>query len=112
MVMDRVPGLVPEHAFDVLRDLDDPESAVGFEATAQRLLTQPNVWDSFELSGEVRALTWDDEGKTLFAAARLDRPPILSYDGYALYNWKRFDPAGPIAVGRRRDGARAAVSAR
>jgi indoleamine 2,3-dioxygenase len=30
---------------------------------------------------------------------RLDRPPILSYDGYALYNWKRFDPAGPIALG-------------
>ena len=33
------------------------------------------------------------------ACRRLDRPPILSYDGYALYNWKRFDPAGPIALG-------------
>jgi indoleamine 2,3-dioxygenase len=31
--------------------------------------------------------------------ARLDRPPILSYDGYALYNWKRFDSAGPVALG-------------
>ncbi|AGA26825.1 PrnB family protein [Singulisphaera acidiphila] len=31
--------------------------------------------------------------------ARLERPPILSYDGYALFNWKRFDPAGPIALG-------------
>jgi indoleamine 2,3-dioxygenase len=31
--------------------------------------------------------------------ARLSRPPILSYDGYALYNWKRFDPHGPIALG-------------
>jgi indoleamine 2,3-dioxygenase len=30
---------------------------------------------------------------------RLDRPPILSYDGYALFNWKKFDPAGPIALG-------------
>ncbi|HEX3659594.1 MAG TPA: hypothetical protein VHV55_27650 [Pirellulales bacterium] len=30
---------------------------------------------------------------------RLNRPPILSYDGYALYNWKRFDLAGPIALG-------------
>jgi indoleamine 2,3-dioxygenase len=29
----------------------------------------------------------------------LGRPPILSYDGYALYNWKRFDPSGPIALG-------------
>lgn len=31
--------------------------------------------------------------------ALLRRPPILSYDGYALYNWKRFDPHGPIALG-------------
>ena len=30
---------------------------------------------------------------------RLDRPPILSYDGYALSNWKRFDPMGPVALG-------------
>jgi indoleamine 2,3-dioxygenase len=33
------------------------------------------------------------------ACKMLDRPPILSYDGYALYNWKRFDPQGPIALG-------------
>lgn len=33
------------------------------------------------------------------ACNRLRRPPILSYDGYALANWKRFDPAGPIALG-------------
>lgn len=33
------------------------------------------------------------------ACARLGRPPILSYDGYALFNWKRFDPSGPIALG-------------
>jgi indoleamine 2,3-dioxygenase len=31
--------------------------------------------------------------------SRLGRPPILSYDGYALFNWKRFDRAGPIALG-------------
>jgi indoleamine 2,3-dioxygenase len=29
----------------------------------------------------------------------LSRPPILSYDGYALFNWKRFDPTAPIALG-------------
>jgi indoleamine 2,3-dioxygenase len=29
----------------------------------------------------------------------LDRPPILSYAGYALYNWTRLDPSGPIALG-------------
>jgi indoleamine 2,3-dioxygenase len=33
------------------------------------------------------------------ACALLNRPPILSYDGYALYNWKRFDPTGLIALG-------------
>ena len=33
------------------------------------------------------------------ACRLLARPPILSYDGYALYNWKRFDPSGPIALG-------------
>lgn len=30
---------------------------------------------------------------------RLDRPPILSYDGYALYNWKRLDPLQPVQLG-------------
>jgi indoleamine 2,3-dioxygenase len=33
------------------------------------------------------------------ACRLLNRPPILSYDGYALYNWKRFDASGPIALG-------------
>ena len=33
------------------------------------------------------------------ACRRLSRPPILSYDGYALYNWKRFDPTRPIELG-------------
>lgn len=32
-------------------------------------------------------------------AKTLNRPPILSYDGYALFNWKRFDKSGPIALG-------------
>jgi indoleamine 2,3-dioxygenase len=33
------------------------------------------------------------------ACRLLGRPPILSYDGYALYNWRRLDPQGPIALG-------------
>lgn len=33
------------------------------------------------------------------ACRLLGRPPVLSYDGYALYNWKRFDRAGPIGLG-------------
>ena len=30
---------------------------------------------------------------------QLGRPPILSYDAYALFNWRRLDPTGPIALG-------------
>lgn len=33
------------------------------------------------------------------ACQLLQRPPILSYDGYALYNWRRFQPEKPIALG-------------
>ncbi len=33
------------------------------------------------------------------ACKLLKRPPILSYDGYALYNWKRFRKDAPIALG-------------
>ncbi|HXY57160.1 MAG TPA: hypothetical protein VEH76_01130 [Methylocystis sp.] len=33
------------------------------------------------------------------AAMLLDRPAILSYDGYALYNWKRFRKDKPIELG-------------
>ena len=32
-------------------------------------------------------------------AKRMGRPPILSYASYALDNWRRIDPAGPIALG-------------
>ena len=32
-------------------------------------------------------------------ATLLQRPPILSYDGYALYNWKRFDLKKPVELG-------------
>lgn len=32
-------------------------------------------------------------------AGLLGRPPMLSYDGYALYNWRRFDPDKPVMLG-------------
>lgn len=32
-------------------------------------------------------------------AAELGRHPVLSYGSYALSNWRRFDPAEPIALG-------------
>ena len=30
---------------------------------------------------------------------RLGRPPVLSYSSYALDNWRRLDPSGPIVLG-------------
>ena len=32
-------------------------------------------------------------------AACLGRPPVLSYASYALHNWRRLDPQGPVALG-------------
>ena len=32
-------------------------------------------------------------------ATKLGRPPVLSYESYALDNWQRIDPNGPIAMG-------------
>jgi indoleamine 2,3-dioxygenase len=39
------------------------------------------------------AVPWHAVGK------RLGRPPVLSYPSYALHNWRRIDPSGPIAIG-------------
>lgn len=52
-------------------------------------------------TGEERAtLLPNNIAAPLVNACRLlDRPPILSYDGYALYNWKRFHRDGPVALG-------------
>jgi indoleamine 2,3-dioxygenase len=32
-------------------------------------------------------------------ATHLHRPPMLAYAGQVLYNWRRLDPDGPVAVG-------------
>ena len=42
---------------------------------------------------EVLARPWYE------VATKLGRPPVLSYESYALDNWQRIDPAGPIAIG-------------
>ena len=39
------------------------------------------------------------------ACRLLERPPILSYDGYALYNWRRLNPEGPVALGTTSAGS-------
>ena len=42
---------------------------------------------------EVLARPWFE------VAQKLGRPPVLSYESYALDNWQRIDPNGPIAMG-------------
>ena len=42
---------------------------------------------------EVLARPWYEVAK------RCGRPPVLSYESYALDNWQRLDPNGPIAIG-------------
>jgi indoleamine 2,3-dioxygenase len=46
-----------------------------------------------------RVLPANLAGPLCRACKLLNRPPILSYDGYALYNWKRFRPSQPIVLG-------------
>lgn len=41
----------------------------------------------------VLAVPWVD------VARALDMPPVLVYATYNLYNWKRLDPSGPVALG-------------
>ena len=54
------------------------------------------VWGSDEvarrLPGSI-AIPWRH------ASEHLGRPPVLSYASYALHNWRRIDPDGPVALG-------------
>jgi indoleamine 2,3-dioxygenase len=53
------------------------------------------VWGGAEPEGRIPepvALPW------CAVAARLGRPPVLSYASYALDNWRRFDADGPLEV--------------
>lgn len=54
------------------------------------------VWGGAETKNRIPAgvaMPWYETAK------RLGRPPVLSYASYALYNWRRIDSRGPIALG-------------
>ena len=54
------------------------------------------VWGGAEPAGVIPAsiaVPW------CAVAARLGRPPVLSYASYALDNWRRLDPSGPLELG-------------
>jgi len=53
------------------------------------------VWGGAEPEGVIPApiaVPW------CAVAARLGRPPVLSYASYALDNWRRLDPSGPLEL--------------
>jgi indoleamine 2,3-dioxygenase len=54
------------------------------------------VWGEPEITDRLPAclaIPWYQVAQTL------GRPPVLSYASYALDNWRRIDPAGPVALG-------------
>jgi indoleamine 2,3-dioxygenase len=102
---DELPERLTEKGFrDYARKLDIPAAAAGLSVRELRLYY---VRLAFLASGYVNQV--GEEPASVLppniavpfvdVCRRLNRPPILSYDGYALYNWQRIDPAGPIALG-------------
>lgn len=63
---------------------------VGFLASAY--INQVNAPSCNELPANISI-------PLVHACQLLQRPPILSYDGYALYNWRRFQKHRPIQLG-------------
>ena len=103
-----LPSLLHDEGFrDYARELDIPswQGPVTEEALPQLRLYYVRV--GFLASayinqvGEVpaKALPRNIAVPLARASMLLNRPPILSYDGYALYNWKRFRKDGPIRLG-------------
>jgi len=103
-----LPSLLHDEGFrDYARELDIPswQGPVTEEALPQLRLYYVRV--GFLASayinqvGEVPAKVLPRNIAVPLARASmlLNRPPILSYDGYALYNWKRFRKDGPIRLG-------------
>lgn len=89
------------------RGLDIPQWTPTHNPDAERIKHLYYVRTGFLASGyinqvgepPVRTLPENLARPLCQIAADLNRPPVLSYAGYALYNWQRLDPAGPIALG-------------
>ncbi|MEW5300281.1 MAG: hypothetical protein WDW36_003222 [Sanguina aurantia] len=73
---------------------------------------QSQLWRAYLLLSFLsHSYMWCEDGPTpqilparlaqpwVAVAAALDMPPVLVYATYNLYNWRKIDPAGPIALG-------------
>jgi indoleamine 2,3-dioxygenase len=88
-VLERLPMLDPAPL---------PDEAVPRAMLLLSFFGHAYVWESWRLAPAERlpavlARPWHA------VARRLGRPPVLSYASYALDNWRRLDPHGPIALG-------------
>jgi indoleamine 2,3-dioxygenase len=83
---------LPPFASEKLRTENEFERAM----VVLSFLGHAYVWGSLEPSTRIPAclaVPWHEVAK------HLGRPPVLSYASYALHNWRRVDPDGPVAVG-------------
>lgn len=91
---------------DILANLPEPDIATLIEdlddarlnavMRAYSYLTHAYVWGE----GTPAAVLPHNIARPFAAIAEyFDRPPVLSYESYALNNWTRLDPNGPIEIG-------------
>ncbi|MCW8915490.1 MAG: indoleamine 2,3-dioxygenase [Magnetovibrio sp.] len=86
---------LPEFAIEeLIPTLDLEQRAVMMRAYSY--LTHAYVWGAGEPAME---LPHNIARPFVALANHLGRPPVLSYDSYALHNWRLLDPSGPIEVG-------------
>ena len=87
--------VLPESPIDdLVAKLKPPQLAAVMRAYSY--LTHAYVWGGEE---PARVLPANIARPFYKLADHLGRPPVLSYDSYALSNWRRFDPGKPIQLG-------------
>ena len=95
LVSDRLRSALPDlppFPFETLRDEREVERAM----VILSFLGHAFVWGEDPPAARLPAslaVPWHA------VAQRLGRPPVLSYASYALHNWRRMDPSGPVALG-------------
>lgn len=86
-----LPEMDIEHLSTIL---DEPQLAAVMRTYSY--LTHAYVWGE---APPAKALPQNIARPFAAIAKHFDRPPVLSYESYALNNWARIDPAGPIEIG-------------
>jgi len=89
LVLDRLPALDP-------REL--PDEAIPRAMVLLSFFGHAYVYQNWQ-TGVADRLPAAVARPWAATASRLGRPPVLSYASYALDNWRRLDPRGPIVLG-------------